>query len=117
MERRIDVGDRLRLSGGYDIRPEWLGGREHYPGVLTAFIPGQNEEPAAVVRLDTPITVDGVTGDTVVMETRYEGARWTEAGVVHLELCDFVPEPRRWQDRRQGKWIESHASYERVRST
>jgi hypothetical protein len=33
---------------------------------------------------------------------------------VHIELCDFVPEAKPWDDRRRGVWVESHATYERV---
>jgi hypothetical protein len=35
-------------------------------------------------------------------------------GTVHLELCDFEPEDRPWKTRRQGTWVESHASYTRI---
>lgn len=80
------------------------------------FIPGQNTEQAAVVRLDAPLIVQGVTGQVVILELRYKGVPWEALNVVHLELCDFDPEPVAWQYRRQGKWIESHASCEVLRS-
>lgn len=81
---------------------------------MAEFISGQNEARAAVVKLDEPLTTAGVTGDMLVLELRYEDARWEATGTVHIELCDFAPEPQRWQDRRQGKWVESHATYQRV---
>lgn len=107
----IGAGTRLRLWGGYDMEPRWLMGRSFYTGVVARVIPGQNGNEAMVVRLDTPITVDGVTGDIVVLELRYVGATWEGEGVVHIELCDFEPEARTWKERRQGAWVESHASY------
>ena len=108
------AGDSIDLSGGYDYEPAWLGERSSLKGKVASFIPGQNDVPAAVIALDEPLIVDGLTGRTVVLEQRYEGATWALAGVVHVELCDFMPEPRRWQDRRQGKWVESHAQYQKM---
>lgn len=104
----------MQLSGGYDFDPAWLSGRAAVEGVVAEFVPGQNDTAAALVKLDEPITTDGVTGDVLVLELRYAGAGWEATGTVHIELCDFVPEPKPWQDRRQGKWVESHASYRRV---
>jgi hypothetical protein len=76
-------------------------------------VPGQDAEPAVLVRLDEPIEVDGVTGRYLVMELRYVGATWNVSSTTaHVELCDFVPEPKPWKDRRQGKWVESHSTIE-----
>jgi hypothetical protein len=111
---RLQTGDRLQLSGGYDFEPAWLSGRASVEGTVAEFIPGQNETPAAVLKLYEPITTEGVTGDVLVLELRYVGATWEGTGTVHIELCDFAPGPKRWQDRRHGKWVESHASYQRL---
>lgn len=110
----LAVGDRIRVGGGYDAGSTWLPQGASRDGTLVQFIPGQNEAPAAVVQLDLPITAEGVTGDTLVLELRYVGATWGRTETVHVELCDFTPEPKRWQERRQGKWVESHATYERL---
>jgi len=114
MGDRLTVGDRIWLHGGYDMEPRWLGGEKGFFGHIICFIPGQNETPAAVAKLEKPITVDNLTGDVAVLELRYVGAEWKKQGTVHIELCDFVPEPEKWQERRQGKWSESHATYEKV---
>ena len=111
---QLVAGDRVRISGGYDVEPAWLHGELFYTGTICRFIPGQNSTPAVVVELDHPIKVDAVTGRTVVLELRYEYAGWTEENVVHVELCDFVPEAKPWQYRRQGKWVESHATCSRM---
>ena len=110
----LQTGDRVQLSGGYSFEPEWLSGRGSVAGMVAEFIPGQNETPAAVIKLDEPLTAEGVTGDLLVLELRYVGASWQSTGTVHVELCDFAPESTRWQDRRQGKWVESHATYRRT---
>lgn len=110
----LSVGDRVRLSGGYDMGPNWLQGKGHYLGTVLDFIPGQNNRPAAVIELDHAIRVDGVSGRILVLELRYVGAQWSDKNIVHVELCDFYPVPKPWQSRRQGKWVESHASCDTV---
>ena len=114
MSQSLHVGDRMRLSGGYDYEPRWLPYGQSYLGTVVAFIPGQNSQPAAVVKLDRSITVDGVTGEMLVLELRYSGASWQETETVHVELCPFVPESKAWGEREKGKWVESHATYNRA---
>ncbi|HYQ70361.1 MAG TPA: hypothetical protein VET88_00380 [Gammaproteobacteria bacterium] len=114
MSAILAVGDRIRIGGGYDMAPRWLNGRKDYTGTVRAFIPGQNDLPAAVVALDDVAVFDETTGSVLVLELRYAAAEWTEQGTVHVELCDFVPEHKAWQDRKQGKWVESHAGYTKL---
>jgi hypothetical protein len=108
--KRLRVGDRVRLYGGHAEQPKWLSGSTGYRGECTAFIPGEQPQPAAVIRLDTPITFDGVTGHFVALRLRYVGARWSKQEVVHIELYTQPPSDVRDQAGR-GLWIESHASY------
>jgi hypothetical protein len=110
----LQPGDRVELSGGYDSEPGWLSGKPFVYGTVACFIPGQGSLPAAVIQLAEPITAADTTGDIVVVELRYADARWASTGTAHVELCDFHPESKRWQDRRQGKWVESHATYRRT---
>ena len=110
----LRVGERIELGGGYDREPAWLAGKVRVAGTVHHFMPGQNNLPAAVIKLDAPITVEGLTGNILVLELRYVGGEWESTGTVHVELCDFEPEEKRWQDRRHGKWVESHATYRRL---
>ena len=55
----ICVGDRVQVSGGYDFEPRWLGGRPSVSGVVVKWVPGQNEAPGCVIRLDEVITTEG----------------------------------------------------------
>jgi hypothetical protein len=125
--RELAVGDRVLVEGGYDFEPDWLAaseGRGGYLGEVVEFIPGQNEKLATVVELDQMIILqDGagavagkeVRGTFLVLELAWQGVDWaTRPTRIHVELCDFRPEPKRWQDRRQGAWVESHAGYEIV---
>lgn len=106
----IDVGNRITLTGGYDMDPLWLQGRRHHLATVLRFMPGRNETPALVARLDTPLTVEGYTGDIVILELRYQDALWHHNAVAHIELCNFMPEDLPWQQRGKGRWIESHAT-------
>jgi hypothetical protein len=109
----LAVGDRVRVFGGYDYEPKWLAGGSGYDGTVVAFIPGQNENPAAVVRFDQEVVLSDARGECAVLELGHKGTTWaTPKPRIHVELCDFEPEARRWQDRRQGAWVESHATYE-----
>ena len=73
---KLKIGDRIQIGGGYDMEPQWLNKNQHYTGVVKAFIPGQNDSPAAVVKLDEPITFEEIKGDIIVLELRYVGAKW-----------------------------------------
>ena len=111
---KLKIGDRIQIGGGYDMEPQWLNKNQHYTGVVKAFIPGQNDSPAAVVKLDEPITFEEIKGDIIVLELRYVGAKWKKNEIVHVELCDFEPEEKLCKDRKKGKWVESHANYKRI---
>ena len=108
---KLNVGDRIHIGGGYHIDPQWLSGKQHYAGTVRAFIPGQNDSSAAVIELDKAVSFEEVRGNYLVLELRYGGAHWKSGETVHVELCDFEPEEKSWQDRKQGKWVESHARY------
>jgi len=116
----IDVGDRVSILGGYDFEPAWLAGRVSVAGTVLTWIPGQNETPACVLRLDEPLTAEGdvrgkravLTGTHVVLELRYVDQLWGDTGTVHVELCSVEPANASWQEREVGAWIESHATYE-----
>ncbi|MCX5849482.1 MAG: hypothetical protein NTW65_08530 [Deltaproteobacteria bacterium] len=116
--KKIKVNDIIKISGGYDNDPPFLKDppNKERIGKVIKFIPGQNEEKAAVIKLDSPITATGVTGDILILELRYVGQTWKTEGPVHIELCDFTPEEKQWQQRKQGAWIESHASLKIIKS-
>lgn len=53
-----------------------------------------------------------VRGAFLVLEPGYVDTDWfTPTPRVHVELCDFEPDATRWQDRQQGAWVKSHATY------
>ena len=114
--RPLTPGQRVRVFGGYDTNPAWLmDDLDGYEGVVCGFIPGRNDLPAAVVALDLPLYAGGIEGAFVVLEQAWEGIGWGQTSPrIHVELCDFTPETMRWDERRRGAWIESHATFEVV---
>jgi hypothetical protein len=111
--RPLAPGQRVRVFGGYDTNPSWLqDDPDGYEGVVSGFIPGRNELPAAVIALDAPLFAGGIEGAFVVLEQAWEGIAWGQTSPrIHVELCNFTPEAKRWQERRRGAWIESHATF------
>jgi hypothetical protein len=108
----LQVGDKIELSGGYDYDPLFLKNppASKRSGTVIQFIKGQNESPAAVVKLDQKFSGEKITGDIVVLELRHIGQTWQEPTPVHIELCDFMPEDKTWKDRKQGEWVEAAAT-------
>lgn len=106
--KSLRVGDRIRLSGGYDANPSWLGSRISIDGEVLNFI-ADEPSPSAIVRLDEPLSTENLTSNTVGLRLRYQGARWTRSEIVHVELLPDSPGASGSGER--GNWIESHASY------
>lgn len=121
MVRELRVGEEVIVFGGYDMDPMWLTGdasNHGFSGVVVAFIPGQNQSAAAVVRFHRTVSTARGDGDYAVLEFGHQGATWSDPTPrIHVELCDFEPAHRRWNERRQGVWVESHASWRRAGDT
>jgi hypothetical protein len=113
----LQVGDRVWVGGGYDSDPTWMaaaGDDLGYRGTVLEFIPGQNLQPAAVIKLDDKIILpegagaarrQELRGTFLVLELGHEGTDWaTRRPRIHVELCDFRPDSRQWQERRKGVW-------------
>ena len=113
-------GSPVRVSGGYDFEPAWLGSDQAVRGKLLKWIPGQNETDACVVILDDELTAEGLAGGSrktvsgryIVLELRYKDQVWESTGTVHVELLGEEPPPLHWGEREIGAWVESHATYD-----
>ena len=112
--RVLKVDDRIELSGGYDYEIKYL---QNPPassrlGTVIGFIRNNRkyEDYSAIIKLTEPITADSITSDIVVLTTRYEKQTWIYTGIVHIELCEVIPEKLNEKER-FGEWIEAAASY------
>jgi len=105
-------GDRIRITGGYEV-DSLLRRIGEVRGTVVSFVPGcEPAIPAAVVRLDSAIAAEGITGDILLMELRYAGASW-DIGVfrfqtVGLDLCSEMPSA----GQRSCIALETHAIVE-----
>ena len=118
MNKELKIGDKVEISGGYDYEIRWLRNIEagKVQGIVKAIFGKEEAKTNAIVELPEKIRVDDFNGKFLVLSTRYEKQEITEiSGTVHLELCDFYPETKPWEERNQGEWIESHASYKRIK--
>jgi len=51
----VKIGDRLRLSGDYDMYPEWLRGRSEYYARFITFLENNDERRSPAGRLSALI--------------------------------------------------------------
>lgn len=52
-------GTAVRLAGGYDFIPAWLGDLECVTGTIAKWILGQNASVDCVILLSHPLTAEG----------------------------------------------------------
>jgi hypothetical protein len=130
--RGFSPGDRVLVTGGYDMEPEWLNGGDGYIGTLT-----EVTGASATVELDTELELKatdggwldfGGGGDTAIGRVRaargrwlavtgaWEGHEWSEPiGRLHVALCRTAPDLAGVPEGGGiGVWIESHATMRHV---
>jgi hypothetical protein len=74
MAEKLNIGDRVRVGGGYDMEPQWLDGRQYYAGKVKALIPGQNDMPAVVVVLAEDAAFEDYAGKYLVQNLSHNPA-------------------------------------------
>jgi hypothetical protein len=106
--RKLAVGQRIQLSGGYDgAASKWLGGASVLTGTVAGFINNAGSPPSMLATLDAAHTVNGVSGSRVLLRLRFARAEWRQHEVVHVVLLPDGVEPQ----PEAGLHVESHASY------
>ena len=81
--RALQAGDRIRVGGGCDYKVEWMAavrGEFGYPGTVVEFIPGQNQQRAAVIELDEELVLPHGAGEGRGRELRGLGTRTRACG-------------------------------------
>jgi hypothetical protein len=116
----LKVGDRVHVGAGYDMEPEWLQGGTGYTGTVEEFLTVINtgrKDETAIIRLDAPLSLQGVTASMLQLSLRHEGARWADTGSCHAVLCAQRPPQDRddwFRDKAHFAWVESHATYKKI---
>ena len=118
---RPEVGDRLEVSGGYDMQPAWLSGAGSVVGTVVGYLADPGKAPACVLRLDRPLKAEGLvggkrehsTGDHLIISPRYVGQDWDgEERTVQVGLCDGPPKGDHVDASAHDRaWVESHATW------
>jgi hypothetical protein len=100
----------VRISGGDIAQSMWVGGRSAYFGECAAFLTNSEPMPAAVIRLDEPIVLEGYSARIAILRLRYARDRWSRHEFGHVELCASMPADDGAHERQERLWVESRAS-------
>ena len=127
--REFRVGDRVLVTGGYDLDPPWLKGRQGYTGTLVEL-----RGTWAVVELDEEVLLNGEWPDfgsgsrKEVGSQRTPKGRWlalafgwvgdvwsSPTGRLHVGLCSDKPKLGSVPlGGGIGAWVESHATMQHL---
>jgi hypothetical protein len=109
-------GDRLWLFGGWDRNPAWRGVNDSVVATVEdVLLAGDGGQARLLARLAQPLTLNGVTGELLLLSLRYRGAEWSDAGICHIVLCAEPPGPGKWwEDKSRFTWVESHAGFQKL---
>lgn len=111
LSRTANPGDRIRISVQCDVNPEWPCDAADCEGEITALIAVTGGAPAAVVRLERPLTARGVTSRFVLLHPHDV---WRRRGGVHVELLGMAAVYQRLTKPGPERWIGRDVTYERV---
>ena len=118
--KKLKVGDKIKLFGGYDWDPPWLKAHDCFLATILRFFDNGiekrngDERLSATIEFDNPITFKNITGKYGVILGRWEGQKWESTGVVHVHLSNTEIFNSKDMNESNSVWMESHASYERV---
>jgi hypothetical protein len=112
----MERGDRLWLFGGWDRNPAWRNGADNLMATVEdILIAGDGGQARLLARLSQPLTLNGVTGELLLLSLRYRGASWSDAGICHIVLCSERPGSGKWwEDKSRFTWVESHAGFQKL---
>jgi hypothetical protein len=119
----VNIGDRLRLSGGYDMNPQWLQGRNEYYARVVAFLennkkrPSLSERKSTLIEFDEPIEFEDLAGKFGLLDLRHVGQVWENTGSVQVFLLKEKINSIEERNQESSRWMESHATYEVVEAS
>ena len=117
---KLKVGDRIKLSGGYDMKPPWLkGGTGYFASVTGLFDNGiekrkGDERLSASIEFEDEMEHKGLKGKYGFILGRWEGQEWETSGTVHCYITTIPVTKAGDITQDNSVWAESHAHYERI---
>lgn len=115
LNRRLQIGDHVRLHGGHQEPPLWLQGRPDVRGQVMALVI-RNGRAGYEVVLDSPVVWNDTPYTFVLMQLRFKGARWLQSSVVAVELWASAPSlAAAGTGEVRHEYVESHAAYEVIK--
>ena len=112
----LKIGDRIWFSGGYDMEPQWLEGKDGYSGIVFGFKEFDHGR-FVIAKLDQKIKSSKLESDIILMQLRYKNAVWNDTEHVHIFLCGEIPSveflSKEWFSQ-NAVWMESHANYKKI---
>jgi len=117
---RLQVGDRIKLFGGYDMHPRWMGDKNHYVATVLGFFDNEiegrvdDERLSASIEFDEELEFEGLTGKFGYIMGRWEKQQWLSSGIVHVHLTNVKIAEAKQITEENSRWMESHARYEVV---
>ncbi|MGC1374991.1 MAG: hypothetical protein WA821_02130 [Anaerolineales bacterium] len=118
----MKTGDRVKLSGGYDMEPPWLRGGNGYFATALGFLDNNDERRAGdgglsvLIEFDEVIEFGGLSGKYGLLDLRYTNQPWEVSGPVHVTLLDHKIQSIEEKTKDSSRWMESHAVYQVVRN-
>ena len=116
--KRLKVGDRIKVSGGYDMDPPWLKGGSGYIAVVTGFFDNNIEKRegdsaiSASIEFENEVEYKGINGKYGFLLGRYEGQTWdAENHGEHVHISSVPINSNTDIKEELSVWAESHASY------
>jgi len=112
----LQIGDRIRLSGGHQEPAPWLQGLPHIQETVTAIVSDDRGVGYEVV-LDSPLVKEAIGYRFALLRLHFADARWAQQEIVGVELWMDAPS-RHTSDggQVQHEYVESHAVYRVIRA-
>jgi hypothetical protein len=120
--KKLKIGDRIKLYGGYDMDPPWVkDGDGYYARIVSFFdneIEGREDDSriSAAIEFDEELEIKNFKSRFGFILCRWEGQEWDTEGVVHVHLSNKPVTAASDISGKTSIWVESHASYKKVSS-
>jgi hypothetical protein len=119
--KRLKVGDRIKITGGYDMDPPWLKGGTGYIAIVIGFFDNHIEKRqgdsavAVTIEFEEEIEHKGFKGKYGFLLGRYADQKWiAENHGIHVHISKTPIEKSSDISKGNSVWAESHASYQQV---